>query len=431
MSSQGSGQSVWGPHELGYAVHDLALRKSACSSKMLIACSSFIPEASNFVDILSVSLEGKTGVQSSTRLPHYYPPTRVRWVGDDSPELLATSGDCLRVWSASGELCRLLRHDSNPQGRCTPITSVDASQASSASSRALASCDIYGVCAVWDAETGQMQQALDLGQPLADVAFGPERLLAVAGDQGDVFLLDLRQPQDVSVFAPQQRVRGPARIAWGAQRADIFAVAWQGEDGALALYDGSMRHPQVTPKVIKSASGTHTSDLHWSPAYPELLACAQEDGQVQVWQFPEEGLESSAAAASPGYSWAPRGRSANCTALAMSPEVKPGSHAMVVATMPAGQPGPQGQEAAATGGSLWIAALPAPNRRQPAAGGSLGTATAPSVSQAGPQAASGAVGGFARADAAAGASGPSRDEAGGGLGLGGLRTAPTTVLRSH
>ena len=35
---------VWGPRELDYAVHDLAVKWSA--PELLLACSSFIPEAS-------------------------------------------------------------------------------------------------------------------------------------------------------------------------------------------------------------------------------------------------------------------------------------------------------------------------------------------------------------------------------------------------
>eukprot|EP00434_Breviolum_minutum_P021968 symbB.v1.2.019393.t1/scaffold1549.1/size162750/3 len=350
--------AVWGPRELDYAVHDLAVHWSAPSSQLFIACSSFIPEASNFVEVLSVGIEGRTEVQATRRLPHYYPPTRVRWLGGD---VLATSGDCLRIWSANGELRRLLRHDANPQARCTPITSVDSSEPPSSTVTAgvqMASSDVYGVCALWDVETGTMQQAIDLGQPLSDVAFGPNRLLAAAGDNGDCFLMDTRQSKDVAAYAPAERVKGPAKIAWGVHRPDMFAVSWQGEGGSLALYSGAHR-TKAMPRIVKSSSSTIAS-LQWSHAYPQLLACAREDGDVEVWNFPGEGLDLAATALEPSSHWAPRGRGASCTALAMTPEVRPGSHALVLSTMAAGQAAPQGPEAAAGSGSLWIVALPQP-----------------------------------------------------------------------
>lgn len=384
-----SQHGVWGPHELGYAVHDLDVRttSSATGSGLMVACSSFIPDAANFVEVMTFGFAAPQGIRSSVRLPHYFPCTRVRWMRSGSgKELLATSGDYLRVWSASGELCRLLRHEANPQGVCTPITSVDAAAGSAPSGQSLASCDIYGICALWDVETGAMTQALDLGQPLSDVAFGPDGVLAVVGERGDCFMMDPRQPQDVSVFAPRTRVSGPARIAWGAHRPDLFAVSWQGEAGALALYNGMLRQPKQNPVVIKSTSSAIVSDLCWSHAHPELLACAREDGIVDVWQFPESGLEQAATTPGPGFSWAPRGeRGANCTALAMSPEVRPGHHVLVMATMPPGQPGPEGQEANATGGALYLAGLPSPVAKQPlpanaASGGlNLGGGVSPAV----------------------------------------------------
>ncbi|CAE7194473.1 unnamed protein product, partial [Symbiodinium natans] len=53
--------------------------------------------AANFVEVLAIGIEGRTEVRSAMRLPHYYPPTRVRWLGGGSSrELLATSGDYLR-----------------------------------------------------------------------------------------------------------------------------------------------------------------------------------------------------------------------------------------------------------------------------------------------------------------------------------------------
>eukprot|EP00913_Durusdinium_trenchii_P001812 g1679.t1 len=101
------------------------------------------------------------------------------------------------------------------------------------------------------------------------------------------------------------------------------------------------------PRVVKSPSSSTIASLQWSYAYPQLLACAREDGDV------EDGLPATA----PGYHWAPRGRGATCTALAMTPEVRPGSHALVLSTM-----SPQA-EANSSVGSLWIVALPQPSHR--------------------------------------------------------------------
>lgn len=367
MFSVSEQQGVLGPVELGYTVHDLAVTStSSLPNELLVACSSFIPEASNFVDILTLDVNVRNAnevVRRSTRLPHYYPPTRVRWLeGADQP-LLVSSGDGIRVWSASGMLQRLLRHEANPQGRCTPITSVDCcpSSSSAASAHQIASCDIYGICALWDTERGSMQQAVDLGQPLCDVAFGSDGLLAVAGELGDCFLLDPRQPEDVMVLAPKEKVRGPARIAWEARRTDLFSVAWQGEEGAVALYS-TRRHSKDLPRVLRSPAAGTVADLQWSPAFPEFFALAKEEGTVEVWQFPEQGVAAATAANRPSFQWTPS-PSTRCTALGLTREVKQGQHLLVLATMPSGQLGCNGPQVASSAGSLWLAGLPpAPSR---------------------------------------------------------------------
>lgn len=370
---------VWGPHDLGYTCHSMAVGRGLTG--LCLACSSFIPEAPNFVDIFALDLEkpleSPQVVRQVARLPHCYPPSRVRWLDatGSSSELLVTSGDCLRVFTSSGELRTTLREECNPQACCTPLTSVDVSSGSIAGGAQLASCDVYGICALWDLERATKVQALDLGQPFGDVAYGPGRLLALAGHRGDCFLIDPRQPQEVTILNPRAQVSGPARISWGVHRPDMFAVAWQGQEGALVLYSGSLQN-QVPPRVLQpGAASTITSDLQWSFACPELLCCAKEDGAVEVWQFPE-GLPAAGVAPAPGFRWESAGRKANCTALATTPEVA-GKHFVVLASMPQGGP-LDGQKAAATAGSLWIAGLPSSSRssKRPLHRG-IGSAEAP------------------------------------------------------
>lgn len=363
---------AWGPHPIGYVAHTMALCSNPGSNKsrtLQLACGSFIPDAPNFVDAFTIDLEGPEPVKHIAQMPHYYPPTRVRWfdgAAARNSEFLVTSGDCLRIWSASGELQMLLRHTENPQNQCTPISSVDTTSNPGAAAH-LVSCDVYGICTLWDMAQGAMVQAFDLGQPLWDVAFGPDRLIAVAGDLGNCFLIDPRQPQEVNRFlAPQKNVRGPARIAWGARRPDLFAVAWQNEQGGLALYNGSKLVQGGMPQMLQShgSNAASIADLQWSPAFPEMLCCAKEDGAVEVWQFPEDGLDAITTAARPSFCWEPGGCGEACTALALSPEIGPGQHALILATMPQGQSGSKSQQAVPPSGSLWIATLPEQSGRR-------------------------------------------------------------------
>jgi len=367
-----SEDGVWGPFDLGYVAHSMAVSAGA-GEHLHIACSSFLPEAQNFVDIFALDMNKPEALKPPTRLPHHFPASRVRWLNGgasrsaevvEQHQLLGTSGDYLRVWNTSGELLQLLRHESNPKGVCTPITSFDSAMVDGACT--LASCDVYGICTLWDLERGTAKQAFELGQPLEDIAFGPHGLLAVAGEKGDCFFLDPRQPQDCHVVPVADQVSGPARMAWGDETSDVLAISWQGQDGGVALYggcsaitgSGAARSSVAPAKILRSggASSATIAALQWSPAYPELLCCAKEDGFVEVWQFPTDSsavdCASAVAAQGPCFKWEPR-RGEACTAMALTPQVRPQRHYVALATMPQ-------QEKTGASGSLWVAGLPEP-----------------------------------------------------------------------
>ena len=64
-----------------------------------IAVGSFIEEYSNKIQVLSLDLE-KSDFAIRATLEHPYPATRLQWAPENTPrDLLATSGDYLRLWS--------------------------------------------------------------------------------------------------------------------------------------------------------------------------------------------------------------------------------------------------------------------------------------------------------------------------------------------
>jgi len=314
-------------------------------------------DSQSFVDVFTVDVQASDVVKKTARLQHYYPPSKVRWMSG-SQDLLVTSGDCIRIWSADGELHSLMKHEENRKGVCTPITSVDVS----ADASLLASCDIYGICAFWDSDRpGALAptQAIDLGQPLSDVAFGPGHTVVATGETGDMFFIDRRDPRNVRVPAAPGKLSGPARLAWlPERRPNLFAAAWQGAVSGIALYPGQGEAVAGggARMLTNASSPSAVADMCWSPAFPELLCCAKEDGVVDVWQLPEDRICAGVAAEGPNFQWEPC-QGAVCTAMALSGHV-PGvacSSLMVLATMP-GPSSPQvGQ-----GGTLWVAGLPEP-----------------------------------------------------------------------
>jgi len=355
----GGKELVWGPHDVGYVVHTMAASENR-EGPLRLACGSFRMEAENFVDIFEVDTSAQEVVRQTARLPHYFPATRTRWIAAPpgaGTDLVVTSGDRLRIWSVTGELRSLLAQEANPQGFATPITSTDASV--EAGSVELVSVDVYGVCSLWDAERGQRLQALDLGQPLSDVAFGPGRLIVASGDRGHCFVMDPRKPEDAAVLESRScSVSGPSRVVWPRHRHDALAVAWQSGESCIALYTGLRQAgSQVgTQQRILSRTGASVAELQWSSTYPEFLFSCKEDGVAEMWHVGAEDAPDGVHMQAPAYQWN-FGREEACTALAVS-----GKETLLVATM--------SKQAKSNGGSLWIAGLPQTGIARPVLGGS-------------------------------------------------------------
>eukprot|EP00405_Crypthecodinium_cohnii_P052017 CAMPEP_0206599938 /NCGR_PEP_ID=MMETSP0325_2-20121206/45467_1 /ASSEMBLY_ACC=CAM_ASM_000347 /TAXON_ID=2866 /ORGANISM="Crypthecodinium cohnii, Strain Seligo" /LENGTH=540 /DNA_ID=CAMNT_0054111085 /DNA_START=129 /DNA_END=1751 /DNA_ORIENTATION=+ len=366
---------------LGYVVQSLSLDElSTLSGPSLLACASFIPDAGNFVELLSLDLLQPQPLRATgIRLPHYFPASKVRWLQQaaGSQRILGTCSDHVRIWSADGQLQRILAHEGNPQGVCTPVTGLDfGSSASSSSAPWLVSCDVAGQCSIYDVETGARIENLDLGQSLSDVSCGPNGLILAAGSRGDCFLIDKRCPKDVAMYESPTQAQGPAKIASGSTRSDLFAVAWQGESSggsSVCLYGGSKGSGEARQLSypLPSYSPAPCADLQWSPAYPEFLGCADEFGSVNLWHFPDAGIEGAKRHPGPPFfQWEPYSQHA-CTALALTPKVAGGNdHAVIVATMPS-----QG----ASSGSLWVTPLPVPSRSTAARGAAAAAASGGAV----------------------------------------------------
>jgi len=351
---------VWGPRDLGYVIHTMSMCSSGSTGgNVLLACGSFLVDAPNVVDIFSMNFDNLQEPTKQAQLPHAFPVSCARWLakGPGFPELLITSSDYLRIWNSRGELQTILQHTDNHKDVSAQITSVDVCcDASTGSSAQLASCDSYGLCGFWDVERGVMHTKLDLEQPLCDVGFGPGSLAAVAGNQGDCFLVDRRQPREVGILAPPRHVRAPAtaKLAWGLHRPDIFAVAWQGEHAGTAIYNAAYR--ESPPQLLRHHHRDGVvADLSWSPAFPELLCCAGEHGTVEVFEFSRSTAEAVCAGCVPCLSWEPKDGRENCASLALSREVRQGLHVLVLGT------------ASLKGGSLWITSLPEPSCRRSSA----------------------------------------------------------------
>uniref|UniRef100_A0AAQ4Q2W7 DDB1 and CUL4 associated factor 7 n=1 Tax=Gasterosteus aculeatus aculeatus TaxID=481459 RepID=A0AAQ4Q2W7_GASAC len=94
-----------------------------------LALGSFVEEYNNKVQIVGLEEENSEFVCRNT-FDHPYPTTKVMWIPDSKgayPDLLATSGDYLRIWRVGETETRLecLLNNNKNSDFCAPLTSFD------------------------------------------------------------------------------------------------------------------------------------------------------------------------------------------------------------------------------------------------------------------------------------------------------------------
>lgn len=122
-----------------------------------LALGSFVEEYNNKVQIVSLD-ENASEFAAKSTFDHPYPTTKIMWIPDTKgtyPDLLATSGDYLRVWRAGEPETRqecLLNNNKNSDF-CAPLTSFDWNEVDP---NLLGTSSIDTTCTIWGLETGQV-----------------------------------------------------------------------------------------------------------------------------------------------------------------------------------------------------------------------------------------------------------------------------------
>jgi WD40 repeat protein len=109
-----------------------------------------------------VSLDEETSEFSAkSTFDHPYPTTKIMWIPDSKgiyPDLLATSGDYLRVWRAGEPETKLecLLNNNKNSDFCAPLTSFDWNEVDP---NLLGTSSIDTTCTVWGLETDQVSSS--------------------------------------------------------------------------------------------------------------------------------------------------------------------------------------------------------------------------------------------------------------------------------
>ncbi|CAI8033872.1 DDB1- and CUL4-associated factor 7 [Geodia barretti] len=204
-----------------------------------LAIGSFIEDYTNKVQIVQLD-EDRGELMHRATFDHPYPTTKVIWIPDPAthyPDLLATSGDYLRLWrvDSNGQVhpeC-MLNNNRNSEF-CAPLTSFDWNETDP---NIVGTSSIDTTCTIWGLETGQVlgkvtgsvrTQLIAHDKEVHDIAFtklgGGRDVFASVGADGSVRLFDLRNLEHSTILYEDHKQLPLMRLSWNKQDPNYLAT---------------------------------------------------------------------------------------------------------------------------------------------------------------------------------------------------------------
>uniref|UniRef100_A0AAY5KD04 DDB1 and CUL4 associated factor 7 n=1 Tax=Esox lucius TaxID=8010 RepID=A0AAY5KD04_ESOLU len=206
-----------------------------------LALGSFVEEYNNKVQIVGLEEESSEFICRNT-FDHPYPTTKIMWIPDSKgvyPDLLATSGDYLRIWRVSDTETRLecLLNNNKNSDFCAPLTSFDWNEVDP---NLLGTSSIDTTCTIWGLETGQVLGRVNLvsghvktqliahDKEVYDIAFsragGGRDMFASVGADGSVRMFDLRHLEHSTIIYEDPQHHPLLRLCWNKQDPNYLAT---------------------------------------------------------------------------------------------------------------------------------------------------------------------------------------------------------------
>uniref|UniRef100_A0AC35U8M7 WD_REPEATS_REGION domain-containing protein n=1 Tax=Rhabditophanes sp. KR3021 TaxID=114890 RepID=A0AC35U8M7_9BILA len=267
--------------------------------KFRLAVGSFNEEYNNKVQIVQLNEDTQKFYASAT-FDHPYPATKVLWIPDikgSYRDILATTGDYLRIWSVQKDQSvslDLLMNNNRSSEYCAPLTSADWNDVDPS---LIGTSSIDTTCTIWQIETqqavykvgGQSQESHVKTQLIAhdmevyDIAFSRlssgRDIFGSVGADGSVRMFDLRH-MEYSTIVYEEPTRKPIlRIAWNKQDPNYLACfAVEGTD--IVILD--VRVPSLPVAKLENHK-LPINGISWAPHSAGHICTAGDDRQALIW----------------------------------------------------------------------------------------------------------------------------------------------------
>ncbi|KAH7421379.1 hypothetical protein KP509_13G054400 [Ceratopteris richardii] len=261
-----------------------------------LGIGSFLEDYKNKVQI--VQLDEETGYFISKpefSFEHLYPPTKIMFVPDKEcqmPDLLATSGDLLRVWQIHDDKVQIKSRLNRGNDNCAPLTSFDWNELEP---KRIGTASIDTTCTIWDIQKEVVEtQLIAHDKEVFDIAWGGASVFASVSADGSVRIFDLKDKEHSKIIYESPQPDTPLlRLDWNKENPMYIATILLDSPKVviLDLRIGSM------PVAELQRHRASVNVIAWAPHSSFHICSAGEDSQAFLWdlasmdQPPEDGLD--------------------------------------------------------------------------------------------------------------------------------------------
>ena len=301
------------------------------SSQFRLAIGSYVEQYSNAVRVLRTRYESRHRgcndyddepeamvVYSAAEIEHPYPCTKILW----SPEgvrsstsapsasggasgasgsaasgnfggrdLLATTGDYLRLWSVGEDDTRgdgslshkreaLLINNSRNSEYCSPLTSFDWNETDPSM---IVTSSIDTTCTLWDVNAEAVRtQVIAHDKEVFDLAFSRGvDVFASVGADGSVRLFDLRRLEHSTIIYETPNLEPLLRLEWNRQDPNYLATFMVDSVYTIIL---DIRQP-CRPVAMLGGHAGCVNAVAWAPHSSCHVCTAGDDSQALIWDI--------------------------------------------------------------------------------------------------------------------------------------------------
>lgn len=269
------------------------------ASQFRLAIGSFVEKYSNCVQIVKKQTTSKSddneydsSLYKACQFDHPYPCTKILWspeVRHGSRDLVATSGDYLRLWnltddgSGNGTMNatkEVILNNNKKSDYCAPLTSFDWNETDP---NIIGTASIDTTCTIWDVTTQTARtQLIAHDREVFDLAFAQGKdVFASVGADGSVRMFDLRRLDHSTIIYESPNLSPLLRLQWNKQDPSYLATFMVDSRRTIIL---DIRVPS-TPVAELGGHSACVNATAWAPHSHSHICTAGDDQQALIWDL--------------------------------------------------------------------------------------------------------------------------------------------------